>query len=83
MDNETIIRILTEKLEQASQKSGWIKIEDGTPPDDGSVFVWPYPDGEKSLFTGAYDDGCWFDDIHGDVIHVTHWRPLFEGPEDS
>lgn len=62
----------------------WISVRDGLPADQLDVLVCAFHDGHASILTGELIDGNWCCTCgceDSEILHVTHWAPLPEGPK--
>tara|TARA_Y100001963_G_C6778233_1_gene448471 strand:- start:2702 stop:2992 length:291 start_codon:yes stop_codon:yes gene_type:complete len=75
------------QVESLGQRSGmivddgWISAGSKLPPEEESVIVYPYnyEDSEDFSITGCHLEGAWYCE-RGNLIRVTHWRPLLTPP---
>ena len=72
-----------------SENNGWIKCSENL-PDDGQLVIAFMPAQEDEdpgywmMFIGTFEDEYW-EDTGGEtynLMHVTHWLPLPQPPEE-
>lgn len=66
----------------------WINVKEQLPKNKERVLAYAIKDEDFSdldchYFEADHYDGMWFENVDLCRIHVTHWMPLPEPPEDK